>query len=253
MGTGAITQYIDVAQLVLYAFWIFFFWLIVYLVREGKREGFPLESDRPDYKVIEGWPPVPSPKSYTLADGKVFYAPHDRDKPEELAARRVGNYPGAPIEPTGNPMVDGIGPAAWTKRMDVPDHNLDGSPKIVPLRNAAAFSIAHQDTDPRGLPVVGADGLEAGKVVDLWVDQQEMMFRYYEVQTNGGRRVLLPVTFSRVSKDKVTVKSILSTQFEQVPGTKNPSEVTFLEEDKIMGYYGGGTLYATPQRQESFI
>lgn len=253
MGTGAITQYIDVAQLVLYAFWIFFFWLIVYLVREGKREGFPLESDRPDYKVIEGWPPVPSPKSYTLSDGKVFYAPHDRDKPEELAARRVGNYPGAPIEPTGNPMVDGIGPAAWTKRMDVPDHNLDGSPKIVPLRNAAAFSIAHQDTDPRGLPVVGADGLEAGKVVDLWVDQQEMMFRYYEVQTNGGRRVLLPVTFSRVSKDKVTVKSILSTQFEQVPGTKNPSEVTFLEEDKIMGYYGGGTLYATPQRQESFI
>lgn len=253
MGTGAITQYIDVAQLVLYAFWIFFFWLVVYLVREGKREGFPLESDRPDYKVIEGWPPVPSPKSYTLADGTVFYAPHDRDKPEELAARRVGNYPGAPIEPTGNPMVDGIGPAAWTKRMDVPDHNLDGSPKIVPLRNAAAFSIAHQDTDPRGLPVVGADGLEAGKVVDLWVDQQEMLFRYYEVQTNGGRRVLLPVTFSRVSKDKVTVKSILSTQFEQVPGTKNPSEVTFLEEDKIMGYYGGGTLYATPQRQESFI
>lgn len=253
MGTGAITQYIDVAQLVLYAFWIFFFWLIVYLVREGKREGFPLESDRPDYKVIEGWPPVPSPKSYTLADGKVFYAPHDRDKPEELAARRVGNYPGAPIEPTGNPMVDGIGPAAWTKRMDVPDHNLDGSAKIVPLRNAAAFSIAQQDTDPRGLPVVGADGLEAGKVVDLWVDQQEMLFRYYEVQTNGGRRVLLPVTFSRVSKDKVTVKSILSTQFEQVPGTKNPSEVTFLEEDKIMGYYGGGTLYATPQRQESFI
>ena len=28
MDTGAITQYVDVAQLVLYAFWIFFFGLI---------------------------------------------------------------------------------------------------------------------------------------------------------------------------------------------------------------------------------
>ena len=31
MGTGAITQNIDIAQLVLYAFWIFFAGLIYYL------------------------------------------------------------------------------------------------------------------------------------------------------------------------------------------------------------------------------
>jgi photosynthetic reaction center H subunit len=29
--------------------------------------------------------------------------------------------------------------------------------------------------------------------------------------------------------------------------------VTLLEEDKIMGYFGGGYLYATPERQEPFI
>ncbi len=46
MPTGAITQYIDVAQLALYAFWIFFARLIFYLRREDKREGYPLESDR---------------------------------------------------------------------------------------------------------------------------------------------------------------------------------------------------------------
>ena len=34
MGTGAITQYIDVAQIVLYLFWIFFFWLVVWLVAD---------------------------------------------------------------------------------------------------------------------------------------------------------------------------------------------------------------------------
>lgn len=253
MGTGAITQSIDVAQIVLYAFWIFFFWLIVYLIREGKREGFPLESDRPDYKVIQGWPAVPPPKTFRLADGTQMQAPHGRDVPVELAACRVGQYPGAPIEPTGNPMVDGIGPAAWTNRMDVCDHMLDGSPKIVPLRTAGDFSIATQDRDPRGMPVIGADGLEAGKVVDLWVDKMEMLFRYYEVRTNSGRTVLLPVGFSRVGREGVTVKSILSTQFDQVPTTRDPQCITMREEDRIMGYYGGGTLYATPDRQESFI
>ena len=37
MGTGAITQYVDVAKLVLYAFWIFFFGLIYYLIRDNHR------------------------------------------------------------------------------------------------------------------------------------------------------------------------------------------------------------------------
>jgi photosynthetic reaction center H subunit len=45
MGTGAITQYIDVAQLVLYLFWIFFAGLIYYLRRENQREGYPMETD----------------------------------------------------------------------------------------------------------------------------------------------------------------------------------------------------------------
>jgi photosynthetic reaction center H subunit len=44
MTTGAITGYIDVAQITLYAFWIFFAGLIYYLLQENKREGYPLES-----------------------------------------------------------------------------------------------------------------------------------------------------------------------------------------------------------------
>ncbi|NBQ12772.1 MAG: photosynthetic reaction center subunit H, partial [Gammaproteobacteria bacterium] len=43
--TGDITGYVDVAQVVLYVFWLFFFVLIFWLHREGKREGYPLESD----------------------------------------------------------------------------------------------------------------------------------------------------------------------------------------------------------------
>ena len=37
--------YLDVAQVTLYVFWIFFACLIYYLRREDKREGYPLDSD----------------------------------------------------------------------------------------------------------------------------------------------------------------------------------------------------------------
>lgn len=43
MGFGAFTRYIDIPQVVLYVFWIFFAGLIWYLRGEDKREGYPLE------------------------------------------------------------------------------------------------------------------------------------------------------------------------------------------------------------------
>ena len=69
MQTGAITNYIDVAQLVLYAFWIFFAGLIFYLRREDKREGYPLISERSGSITVQGFPPIPKPKTFLLAHG----------------------------------------------------------------------------------------------------------------------------------------------------------------------------------------
>ena len=51
MGTGAITEYMDLAQLALYVFWIFFFSLVIYLHREGKREGWPLQMSSGDLRT----------------------------------------------------------------------------------------------------------------------------------------------------------------------------------------------------------
>ena len=48
MEIGAITEYVDVAQVVLYVFWIFFFLVIFYLHTENKREGYPLVTDHLD-------------------------------------------------------------------------------------------------------------------------------------------------------------------------------------------------------------
>lgn len=253
MGTGAITQYVDVAQLVLYAFWIFFAGLIYYLIREGHREGYPMETEG-GRGTITGWP-TPQPKTYKLADGAEVSFPNDKVSPQTLRAEPTHHWNGAPLEPTGaNPMLDGVGPGAWADRADVPDVTTDGQPKIVPLRAAAAYGVSHKDTDPRGLPVVGDDGEVAGTVTDLWIDRAEHLFRYLEVQLAGQQRtVLLPMTFARVRRNEVKVHSILGHQFAQVPGIKSGTQITFLEEEKIVAYYGAGTLYAEPHRSEPML
>lgn len=258
MGTGAITGYIDVAQLALYAFWVFFAGLIYYLLQEGKREGYPLESDRSAHVRVEGWPPMPSAKTYLLRDGGTRTLPNDFKSPQRLAAEPIGNWLGAPLQPTGNPMLDGVGPGAYADRPDVADVTAEGDVKIVPLRAAPGFDVAKEDPDPRGLKIVGADGQDGGTIVDLWVDRSEMLFRYLELEVAAkpgaaARRVLVPINFTRVNSARVTVQSILGHQFAQVPGTRLPDQVTLLEEEKIMAYYGGGTLYATPSRQEPLL
>lgn len=251
MQTGAITGYVDVAQLALYGFWIFFAGLIYYLQQEMKREGYPLESDRSPHIKVQGWPAIPEPKTYLLANGETVSVPNNRlDNQPPL---HEGAYRGAPLQPVGNPMLAGVGPGSWADRADVADVTFEGLIKIVPLRAADGFGVAPQDTDPRGLPVIGADGQTGGTVVDLWVDRSEMLFRYLEVETIAKKRVLLPMNFARVQARRVLVKSILGEHFADVPATKSPEQVTLLEEEKVMAYYGAGTLYATANRQEPLL
>lgn len=253
METGAITQYVDVAQLVLYVFWFFFAGIIYYLLRENHREGYPMDPGRPNGPKIDGWPPVPEPKTYKTIDGHSFDSP-DLARPDgDYSARPSHPWNGAPLDPVGDPLLAGIGPGAWAKRADHPDMTYDGHVKIVPLRVATDHGVASQDVDPRGLKVVGADNQQAGVVSDIWVDKAEMMFRYLEVTLHSGKHVLLPMTFSRITRQQVKVHAILGHQFDNVPATKQPDQVTFLEEEKICAYYGAGTLYAHPNRMEPLL
>ena len=253
METGAITQYVDVAQLVLYVFWAFFAGLIYYLLRENHREGYPMDSGRENGPRIEGWPRAPEPKTYKMSDGRELQSPDLNRADADFAAQPTHRWNGAPLEPVGNPLLAGVGSGAWSRRADVPDHLFDGSVKIVPLAIASDFAVHMRDIDPRGLKVLGADGEQAGTVTDLWIDQAEMMFRYLEVKLSGGRSVLLPMNFAYVDADAVRVKAILAEQFADVPALRTPGQITLLEEEKIMAYYGAGSLYATPQRQEPLI
>jgi photosynthetic reaction center H subunit len=130
----------------------------------------------------------------------------------------------------------------------------EGLHRIVPLRVAEGFEVAHQDPDPRGMPVVGADGLVGGTVVDLWVDRSEAIFRYLEIEVAANqRRVLVPMTMAVVQSRQVKVTSILAGHFADVPGLKHPERITRLEEERLYGYYGAGYLYALPSRQEPLL
>jgi photosynthetic reaction center H subunit len=254
--TGAITEYIDVAQLVLYAFWIFFAGLIYYLHQENKREGYPLESTVPGRRnPIEGFPPMPSPKTYTLADGSTVTVPRAALPAGELKGTPTGNHPGSPLEPSGPAMLSGIGPGAYAQRRDIPDVTIDGTARIVPLRAAADFNVSTKDADPRGMPVVGTDGVVGGVVREIWVDRSEVVFRYLELEVAGTApgHVLLPINFARIGSRQIVVDSLTGSDFAHVPQTRDPDQVTFLEEEKIMAYYGAGTLYATAKRAEPLL
>lgn len=258
MYSGAITSNIDVAQVVLYMFWVFFFSLVYYLHRENKREGYPLESDTGmGRNRYEGFPATPDPKTFILANGEVWLAPGPNSAFEELKGGEfTSRAPGSPIVPIGNPMLAGVGPGAYAQRADVPDMTYERDLRIVPLRDAPGYDVAHQDPDPRGMPVMGADDKVGGTVVDLWVDRSEAIFRYIEVEVDapaGKRRVLLPMTFAKVNRRFVKARSILASHFADVPGLRQDGRITRLEEDKVSAYYGAGTLYATPGRQEPLL
>jgi len=257
--TGSLVGNMDVAQVVLYAFWVFFAGLVWYLRQEDRREGYPLEEDATGRYNKTPFLFIPPKKTFVLPHGQGTKQVPDfvRDT-RTLAARRVAKAPGYPIEPTGNPLLAGVGPGSWAERAERPDMTAHGDARIVPLRVAEGFAIADGQTDPRGLAVIGCDRKQAGTVTDVWVDRSEHLIRYYEVSLGtGGRNVLLPNNFVVVQSVRRTrqlyVHAITSEQFADVPATAKPETVTLREEDKIAAYYGGGLLYAVRERQESLL
>jgi len=252
---------LDVAELTFWLFFFFFIGLVIYLNRESRREGYPLESEW-DGK-LESAPLISAEKKvFKLPHGRGTYIPEDAPRdPVDIPAARAFHAGGAPYVPTGNPMKDGLGPAAWAQRSDYPDLTFDGRPRIVPIGDSHDIVIAPKDPNIVGWPVLAADKQIAGKVSDIWVDQSEHIIRYLEVETNAGDKVLAPMFVAAVQKkgfwgDKpelVEIDAITSAQFADVPRLKTVGQITRLEEDKIMAYYGGGYLYATPERAEPYL
>jgi len=255
MKAGAITGYIDVAQIALYGFWIFLAGLIYYLRKEDKREGYPLVTDRPG-QFLDGFPRPPAPKTYLLAHGGTVSLPRAEDHQPAFDGVPIAAWPGAPLQPVGNAMLAGVGPAASALRAETPDlMNETTDIRIVPLRVATDHYLDDESPDPRTMQVIGADGVAGGVVSDIWIDRAEAVIRYLEVTLVAGPSVLLPMPLVRIDARAgvVNVQSILGAQFEDAPMLANPDQVTLREEDKIQAYFASGHLYAEPSRLEPLL
>lgn len=239
----------DLASLAIWMFWIFFAFLIYYLQRENMREGYPLETEDGRPAPNQGPFPLPSPKTFLLPHGRgEVTVPNGAREAREVALSRTAVSDGFPHAPTGDPMVDGVGPAAWAPRRDIPELDGHGHNKIVPMAGAPAFGVS-AGRDPRGLPVQAGDLEVVGRVSDMWIDAPEQLVRYLEIELNSGKKRLVPMPMVRIWKDRIRIKSITSDLFDGVPPTRSPAEVTMLEEEKISAYYAGGTLYATKRKR----
>jgi len=254
---GALTDYIDVAQITLYAFWFFFAGLIWYLRGEDRREGYPLESEGvPQFNDQRGWLYIPPPKSFQLRTGETIKAPAFAKDPRPFNADKAEPWPGAPFQPKGDPLLAGMGPGSWVSRPEQTYKTLTGEDLVVPLRIATHFRLSPDGGDPIGLPVISGDKMVAGTIKDVWVDRAESMVRYYEVAISDGQgSMLVPIYFADVQfgRRRVVVKALQKSQFALAPRTASPDRITLQEEDKVAAFLGGGTLYSTPERAEPLV
>ena len=124
----------DLASLAIWMFWAFFAVLVFYLQRENMREGYPMQNDDGSDSANQGPFPLPEPKIFVLPHGRgEVSVPNGQPEDRELALRRSSDANGYPMEPTGDPMMDGVGPASWAPRRDVPELDGHGHPKIIPI------------------------------------------------------------------------------------------------------------------------
>jgi photosynthetic reaction center H subunit len=244
----------DLASAAIWLFYIFFAGLIYYLQTENMREGYPLETDDGAPAPNQGPFPVPKDKTFILPHGRGEVTVPSGQNPDRpvLALQRTSKAAGSPYVPTGDPMMDGVGPAAWAPRRDVPELDAHGHAKIKLMSKLEDFHVS-AGTDPRGKAVVTGDGEVVGRVIDMWIDVPEQLVRYMTVDLNpegSGQTRLIPMNFARIKSDRVAVRSLYAGNMAGIPTTKRDAEITLLEEEKITAYYGGGTLYADPARLE---
>ncbi|MGG5811068.1 photosynthetic reaction center subunit H [Falsiroseomonas sp. CW058] len=258
MPAQATPVFLDLAAISLYAFFAFFAGLIYYLRTEDKREGYPLVSDRPGVPrpEVHGFPGTPKPKYFILPHGGTVSTNGPAERDISAAAEPYDPYPGAPLVPVVDPMQAGIGTASYVNRSEHPDLTWDdATPKVVPLRAAAGWGVEEGDPEIRGRVALGLDGKVAGTVADLWVDKSEYLFRYVEVEVAAtGKRTLVPIGLVTWRGDgPVRIETATAAQVAAAPTLSHPTQVSLREEDRMSGYFGGGELYATPNRVEPLV
>ncbi|KPF62027.1 photosynthetic reaction center subunit H [Porphyrobacter sp. AAP60] len=269
MNATYIVGTFDVAELAFLLFFGFFIALVFYLNKESRREGYPLEEEETG-RILPGSLFDGDKKTFQLPNGRGTYVPEDVARDDiNVPGAQSFKAAGAPWVPTGDPMKAGMGPGAFANRAKYPDLTFDGRPRIVPLADSHELIISPNDPQLIGWDVIGADKQAVGKVSDIWVDQAEHLIRYLEIETTTGKKVMAPMmvavvhgnsllgkilpTTNHDERQYVEIDAITAAQFEDVPALETARIITRYEEDRIQAYFGGGYMYATPERSEAWI
>ena len=256
MQPGAIPQQIDVAQLALIIFFLFFLGLVAYIRREDKREGYPLDEPGPQFHHgrLVGFPEPPPPKTLYLMEGGTTQMPHYFKQPP-VNARYTDSFGGASLEPTGDPLLSALGPATWVMRVNEPLRLADGKLQVIPTRVDEEWSVRPGETDPRGMTVFDSRWNPVGSVADFWVDRSAKLLRYLEVQlgeeARSTRRVLVPIFNAdiKLKARNIRVMGLRSWQFEQIPALSEADSITAQEEDQVNAYFAGGLFHSAGAAQ----
>ena len=118
------SMYIDFATICIYLFWFFFAALIIYLRREDKREGYPLESDRQGV-TVQGFPAMPGPRRPL--------APHPAvvdGMPPSLSEPTTGATPGLEEAGGGTATATEAPPTPTTTEADIDLERRPPSPDV---------------------------------------------------------------------------------------------------------------------------
>ena len=92
---------------------------------------------------------------------------------------------------------------------------------VVPLSSMPELQVAAGEADPRGWTVRGRDDEPLGEVVELLVDTTLMKVRHLVCRVDGaeGRRVLLPIGYARLDRDRqaVCIPRLSATHLAELP------------------------------------
>ena len=69
----------------------------------------------------------------------------------------------------------------------------------------------------------------------------------------GKNSIVLKIAKKEKYKLGAVCDAITAAQFADAPRIEAADRITLYEEDRVLGYFGGGYLYATPDRQEPFL
>ncbi len=120
-------------------------------------------------------------------DGQRVKAPNFKADDRPINATKTEPWPGAPLTPTGDPLLANVGPGSYADRSDAPYKTAEGHDLLAPLRVATNFAVPADSANPTGYAVFGADKVQAGVIRDLWVDRAESILRYYEIGSSDGQ------------------------------------------------------------------